>query len=75
VVSTTHCFEKNVMDTLVRDNNVNPIAKVEHSALIVASRIFGKTAEELVVGSDAMVFSQRSGTSATVLITQSYSNR
>jgi hypothetical protein len=26
VVSTTHCFEKNVMDTLVRDN-VNPIAK------------------------------------------------
>ncbi len=44
VVSTTHCFEKNVMDTLVRDN-VNPIAKVEHSAL----RIFGKTAEELVV--------------------------
>jgi hypothetical protein len=50
VVSTTHCFEKNVMDTLVRDN-VNPIAKVEHSALIVASRIFGKTAEKLVVES------------------------
>ncbi len=51
VVSTTHCFEKNVMDTLVREN-VNPIAKVEHSALIVASRIFGKTAEELVVESE-----------------------
>jgi hypothetical protein len=50
VVSATHCFEKNVMDTLVRDN-VNPIAKVELSALIVASRIFGKTAEELVVES------------------------
>jgi hypothetical protein len=50
VVSTTHCFEKNVMDTLVRDN-VNPIAKVEHSALIVAGRIFGKRAEELVVES------------------------
>ncbi len=48
VVSTTHCFEKNVMDTLVRDS-VNPIAKVEHSALIVASRIFEKPAEELVV--------------------------
>jgi hypothetical protein len=27
VVSTRHCFEKNVMDTLVRDN-VNPIARV-----------------------------------------------
>jgi hypothetical protein len=50
VVSTTHCFEKNVMDTLVRDN-VNPIAKVEHSALIVASMIFGRMAEELVVES------------------------
>ncbi len=47
VVSSTHCFEKNVMDTLVRDN-VNPIAKVEHSALIVASRIFGKPAAELI---------------------------
>jgi hypothetical protein len=50
VVSSTHCFEKNVMDTLVRDN-VNPIAKVEHSSLIVAGRIFGKRAEELVVES------------------------
>jgi hypothetical protein len=48
VVGTTHCFEKNVVDMLVRDN-VNPIAKVEQLALIVASRIFSKTAEELVV--------------------------
>lgn len=38
------------MDTLVRDN-VNPIAKVEHSSLIVASRIFNKPPEELVVAS------------------------
>jgi hypothetical protein len=51
VVSTRHCFEKNVMDTLVRDN-VNPIAKVEHSSLIVAGRIFGKRAEEMVVESE-----------------------
>jgi hypothetical protein len=51
VVSTTHWFEKNLMDTLVREN-VNPIAKVEHSALIVAGRIFGKSAEELVVESE-----------------------
>ena len=50
VVSSTHSFEKNVMDTLVRDN-VNPIAKIEHSALIVASSIFGRPAGELLVES------------------------
>jgi hypothetical protein len=35
----------------VRDS-VNPIAKVEHSALIVAERIFGKRAEEMLVDSE-----------------------
>lgn len=50
VVCSTHCFEHNVMDTLVRDN-INPIAKVEHSSLIVASRLFNKPASELIVAS------------------------
>jgi hypothetical protein len=50
VVSSTHCFGRNLMDTLVRDN-VNPIAKVEHSSLIIASRIFNKKPEELIVES------------------------
>ena len=47
IVSCTHGFGKNLMDTLVRDN-VNPIEKVERSTLIMASEIFGKPAEELV---------------------------
>jgi hypothetical protein len=47
VVSTTHCFARNLMDTLVKDN-LNPIEKVEHTQLIVASQVFGKPASELL---------------------------
>jgi hypothetical protein len=47
VVSTTHCFGRNLMDTLVKDN-LNPIEKVEHTQLIVASHVFGKSAAELL---------------------------
>ena len=47
IIASTHCFEKSVMNTLVQDN-VNPIAKVEHSQLIVASQIFGKSVDELL---------------------------
>jgi len=47
VVSTTHCFARNLMDTLVKDN-LNPIEKVEHTQLIVASQIFQKSASELL---------------------------
>ena len=48
VVSTTHCFGRNLMDTLVKDN-VNPVANVEHTQLIVASQVFGgKSAAELL---------------------------
>jgi len=38
VVAATHCFDQSLMDTVVCDN-VNPIEKVECSALIVASTI------------------------------------
>lgn len=38
VVASTHCFEKSVMDTLVKDN-MNPIEKLERSLLIVAESI------------------------------------
>jgi hypothetical protein len=38
IVAATHCFEKSVVDTVIQDN-VNPIEKVERSALIVASTI------------------------------------
>jgi len=36
----THCFENDVMGTVVQDN-VNPIEKVEKSCLMVASTIYG----------------------------------
>ncbi len=47
VMAATHCFEKNVINTLVQDN-VNPIDKVERSALIVATTIHGLDARALV---------------------------
>ena len=47
VVSSTHCFARNLMDTLVKDN-MNPIEKVEHTQLIVASQVFGKPASQLL---------------------------
>ena len=40
VVASTHCFEKSLMDTLVKDN-VNPIEKLEHTSSIVASVVHG----------------------------------
>lgn len=46
-MAATHCFEKNVINTLVQDN-VNPIDKVERSALIVATTIHEKPARALV---------------------------
>ena len=38
VVAATHCFDKTLINTVVQDN-VNPIGKVERSALIVSSTI------------------------------------
>lgn len=40
VVAVTHCFEEDVMDTVIQ-RNVNPIEKVEKSSLLVASTIHG----------------------------------
>lgn len=59
VIASNHCFEKSVLNTLVRDN-VNPIAKVEHSQLIIASNIFGKKPEELLEDSGLMRIKQQS---------------
>ena len=47
VVASSHCFEKNLMDTLVKDN-VNPMEKLERSELIVAEVIHGKKAVEML---------------------------
>ena len=47
IVASTHCFDKNVMDTVI-ENNVNPIEKVERSILIAASAIHDKPPAELL---------------------------
>ena len=40
-IAVSHCFENDVMGCIVQDN-VNPIEKVEKSALMIASTIYGK---------------------------------
>ncbi|EJK49929.1 hypothetical protein THAOC_31144, partial [Thalassiosira oceanica] len=47
VVAMTHCFEKDLMGTVIRDN-VNPIEKIECSTLLLASAVHGVSARELV---------------------------
>lgn len=47
MLAATHCFDKSLVDTVVRDN-VNPIEKVERSLLIVASTVQDAPAVDLV---------------------------
>jgi len=47
MVCATHCFDKVLMDTLVKDN-VNPIEKLERSVVIMATTIHQKNAEQLI---------------------------
>merc|ERR1712139_765071 len=47
VLAATHCFDKSILDTAIKDN-VSPIEKVEHSTLIMASTLQRKPAEKLV---------------------------
>ena len=47
VVAVTHCFDKDVMSTVVCDN-VNPIEKLERSTLLLASAVHGVPARELI---------------------------
>ena len=47
VIAATHCFDKNLLDTIV-ENNVNPIEKVEMSTLVMASTIHRETLQNLV---------------------------
>ncbi|KAG7365189.1 hypothetical protein IV203_038392 [Nitzschia inconspicua] len=47
IVCVTHCFDKNVMDTIIEDN-VNPVEKLEWSTLLLASTIHGVPARTLI---------------------------
>ena len=48
IISHTHCFGKNVMDTLVKDN-VNPIDSLEKSTLAIAEILLKMPKETLVL--------------------------
>ena len=47
VVAMTHCFENDLMGTVICDN-VNPIEKLEGSTLLLASAVHGLLARDLV---------------------------
>ncbi|CAM9214091.1 unnamed protein product [Chrysoparadoxa australica] len=52
VLAATHCFDTTVMDTLVT-KNVNPIERIERSALIVAQTIHGTSCSSLLANEAA----------------------
>ena len=47
VIAVTHCFENDVLGTVLQDN-INPIEKVEKSSLMVASTIHGSPPQALL---------------------------
>ena len=46
MVAATHCFDLDLMDTVVK-RNMNPIEKVERSMLIMANTIHQASVEEM----------------------------
>lgn len=53
VIAVTHCFDKDVMSTVICDN-VNPIEKLECSTLLLASAVHGVPARELIADSNEL---------------------
>lgn len=47
VICLSHCFENDLMGTVIQDN-VNPIEKVEKSSLMLATTIYGQPAKKLI---------------------------
>jgi hypothetical protein len=54
MVGVTHCFENDVMGTVIQDN-INPIHKVEKSLLMLASTIFREPASALLHDGDTQL--------------------
>jgi hypothetical protein len=51
VVAVTHCFENDIMGTVIQDN-INPIEKVEQTSLLMASTIHGVPSQRLLKSAD-----------------------
>jgi hypothetical protein len=49
VIAVTHCFEKQIMETIIQDN-VNPIEKVEKSFMMIASTIHNEPPDLIAAG-------------------------
>jgi hypothetical protein len=47
VVAVSHCFDNDLMGTIIQDN-INPIEKLERSSLMIASTIYGEPAQKLL---------------------------
>ena len=47
IVAVTHCFEKDIIGTIIQDN-INPIQKLESSTLLFAAAIHGVEARDLI---------------------------
>lgn len=54
IMGVTHSFDESVMETVIQ-NNLNPIEKMERSALIVASTIYNVAVPALVTGGEHTV--------------------
>jgi len=47
IVAATHCFDKSVMNTLIKDN-INPAESLERTSLIMAGTIRGENVDKLI---------------------------
>ena len=48
LLGATHCFDESLMDTLVKNSDLNPIERVERSQLIMASTLHGCAAADML---------------------------
>ena len=53
MVAVTHCFEKDVIDTVIQDN-IDPIEKIEMSTILFVSTIYGTPWRELIKDSEEL---------------------